>query len=116
MTLYKILTAGVLTLALSASAVGRSQAVDIDSNTNAADAQTERAEQAALEVVKRGDVVSVAHDHAGMALWEVRVYKPTQYLEGFASGPTKGPTIAVYLDRDFHWLESKVEGYGPDPD
>ncbi len=105
----------MLVLAMSAGSGGL-RAADSESYAQVAEAQAQRAEQAALEVVERGHVVSVAHDHAGVALWKVRVFKPTQYLEGFASGPTKGPTLAVYLDRNFHWLRTKVEGYGPDPE
>jgi hypothetical protein len=102
----------MLAVALSAGAVGIAQAVDGESDTKVAGAQTQRAERAALEVTKRGKVVSVAHDNAGMAAWKVRVFKPTQALDG----SDKGPIIAVYLDRDFHWLQARVEGYGPDPE
>jgi hypothetical protein len=105
----------MLAFALSAGAVGIAQAVDGDSDTVAPDAQTHRAERAALAVVKGGQVVSVAHDNAGMAAWEVRVFKPTEALDSFANGPDVGHYIVVYLDRDFDWLQARGQGYGPEP-
>ena len=58
-------------------------------------------------------MVSVAHDGAGVAAWAVKVFKPTQALESFDKGPAVGRHIVVHLDRDFNWLQAKVEGYGP---
>jgi hypothetical protein len=113
--IQNIFIAGMAAVALSVGAVGIAQAMGGESDTEAVDAQSDRAERAALEVVKRGEVVSVAHDNAGLAAWEVRVFKPTQALESFAKRPTTGSHIVVYLDRDYRWLQAKVEGYGPDP-
>ena len=100
--------------ALSAGAVGIAQAMGGESDT-AAGAQNDRAARAALEVVKGGQVVSVAHDDAGMAAWAVKVFKPAQPLESFANGPAPGSHVVVYLDRDFNWLQAKVAGHGPHP-
>jgi hypothetical protein len=109
----KIIISGLVVFALSACAVGIAQAMDGESDPNVTAAQTDRAERAALNVVKNGQVVSVAHDDAGVAAWAVKVFKPTQSLESFDKGPAVGRHIVVYLDRDFSWLQAQVEGYGP---
>ena len=104
----------MVVVALSACAVGIAQAMDGESDTNATAAQTDRAERAALDVVKDGQVVSVAHDDAGVAAWAGEGLQARHRpLESFDKGPAVGRHIVVYLDRDFNWLQAKVEGYGP---
>ena len=111
--IQKLIITGMTVFALSAGAAGIAQAVDGESDTKSADAQNQRAADAALEVVERGQIVSVAHDYEGVAAWEVRVFKPTQPLESFEKAPAVGRHVVVYLDRDFNWLQAKVDGYGP---
>jgi hypothetical protein len=111
-----ILISGIVAVALSAGAVGIAQAVGGDEETNVSAAQEDRAARAALKVVEHGKVVSIAHDSAGVAAWEVEVFKPGQALESFSDRTATGRHIVVYLDRDFNWLEATVEGYGPAPE
>jgi hypothetical protein len=103
---------GLVSVALSAGAVGMAQAVGGESDTDVTAAQEDRAAQAALEVVQRGRVVSIEHDNAGVANWKVEVFKHGQQLESFSNRPAHGRHIVVYLDRNFDWLQAKVERYG----
>ena len=89
------------------------QAVDGNSGTEVTTAQEQRAAQAALDVVNRGRVVDIEHDNEGVAAWKVTVFKPGQRLDSFTDLPASGRHVVVYLDRDFGWLQAKVEGYGP---
>ena len=106
--------AGIVAVALSAGAVGIAQAVGGESDTKVTSAQEARAARAALEVVDRGRVVSIAHDSEGVAAWEVRVFKPGQQLDSFSDRPAPGRHVVVYLDRDFDWLQAKVVRHGPE--
>lgn len=103
---------GMVAVALSAGAVGIAQAVGGDTHVTAA--QEDRAAQAALDVVHRGRVASIAHDNEGVAAWEVKVFKPGQQLDSFTDRPAEGRHVVVYLDRNYNWLEAKVEAYGPE--
>jgi hypothetical protein len=111
--IQKIIVTGMVAVALSAGAVGIAQAMGGESDAPVADAQKDHAAKAALAVVKRGDVVSIEHDNAGMAAWKVRVFKPMESLDSFSNGARVGHYVAVYLDRDFNWLQARGEGYGP---
>jgi len=104
----------IFALALVASAVGIAQAMGGETDTKVTAAQEEQAARAALAVVDHGKVVSIAHDDAGAAAWEVKVFKAGQPLESFSDQPTRGRHVVVYLDRDFNWLEAMVVGYGPE--
>jgi hypothetical protein len=107
----KILIAGIVAVALSAGAVAIAQAVDEESGAKVTSAQREHAERAALEVVKRGHVVSVEHDNAGLAAWKVRIFKPIASLEGNDTTSDEGHYVAVYLDRNYEWLMARGERY-----
>ena len=109
----KMFIAGMLAVALSAGAVAIAQAVQ-EPDAKATSAQSERAERAALEVTKGGHVVAVEHDNAGLAAWKVRIFKHIASFEGNDTR-SNGHYIAVYLDRNFEWLQARGEGYGPGP-
>lgn len=85
----------VITVALSAGALA--QAMSGTSGAIAYEAQSDRAAHAALEVVQRGQVVSIAHDHEGDAFWAVEIFDPAA-----------GRHVVVYLDRDFDRLRTRV--------
>ncbi|HZO60206.1 MAG TPA: hypothetical protein VFB51_10980 [Solirubrobacterales bacterium] len=109
-----LLIAGILALALGVAAVGVAQTAGAGgSDTTVADAKSNQAANAALQVVEGGRVVSVSRDDEGAATWAVRVFKPAQPLESFGEQRTAGRHVVVYLDRDMNWIEAKVEGYGP---
>ena len=69
---------------------------------------------AALAVVKRGGVVSIAHDDAGVAAWEVRVFKRDGSARVSSNEWRVRHASPCDLDRDFDWLQAESgEGYGP---
>jgi hypothetical protein len=111
-----IFIAGLIAIVLAAGAIAIAQSVGGDSAGGVNDARSDRAERAALQVVEGGQVISVAHDSQGMAAWTVKLFKPGQALESFGERPSRGGRYAtVYLDRDYNWLQTKVQGYGPAP-
>jgi hypothetical protein len=111
-----MLFAALIAIVLAAGAIGAAQTVGGDSGGGASDARAERAERAALQVVEGARVISVAHDNEGLAAWTVKVYKPGQALESFSQRPSHGGRyVTVYLDRDYQWLQAKIQGYGPPP-
>jgi hypothetical protein len=111
-----IFIAGLIAIVLAAGAIAIAQSVGGDSGGGVSDARSDRAERAALQVVEGGRVVSVAHDSQGMAAWTVKVFKPGPVLESFGERTSNsGRHVTVYLDRDYNWLQAKVQGYGPAP-
>ena len=111
-----IFIAGLIAIVVAAGAIAIAPSLGGDSGGVVSDARSDRAERAALQVVEGGRVVSVAHDNQGMAAWTVKVFKPGPALESFGERSSSGGRhVTVYLDRDYNWLQAKVQGYGPAP-
>ena len=106
--------ASIVAIVVSAGAVGIDHAVGDESDPAASTAQEQRAARAALNVVDESRLVDIEHDDEGLAAWKVRVLKPGHQLDGYSARPVKDRYIAIYLDRDYHWLQARVERSGPE--